>query len=197
MSTPIVTKRAITEARGLLAECAIERATSIAERVGFGWRASSDAPALYDEMLTEFAECTVSGEDFRVQRPNAIPSVFGSARATFAACFWEAATRIELEAPDGFYGNMAVAKAQLMALIEAGQPEGLLAWRLLRADTAGQTYVSAMTGGAQVPDRLAFATTAVTVGLPMAVLSAVEQIEGRPISGRDTETYLKFMQAEL
>lgn len=197
MNSQTVTKRAITEARSYLADFAIERATAISEQVGFRWRASSDAPALYDEMLTEFATCTVTGEDFRVQRPNAIPSVFGSARATFAACFWDAATRIEMEAPDGFYGNMAVAKAQLMELIEAGQPEGLLPWRLLRADTVGQTYVSAMTNGAQVPDRLAFATTAVTVGLPMAVLGAVEQIEGRPISGRDTETYLKFMQAEL
>lgn len=197
MSSQTVTEEALTEARGVLADFAIERATSISEQVGFGWRASPDAPVSYDEMLTEFATCTVTGEDFRVQRPNAIPSVFGSARATFAACFWDAATRIELEAPDGFYGNMAVAKAQLQQLLEAGQPEGLVPWRLLRADTVGQTYVAAMTSGGQVRDRLAFATTAVTVGLPMAVLSAVEQIEGRPISGQDTEAFLKFMRAEL
>lgn len=181
---------------GSLANLAVEKAKEAAERFGFAWRADPDAPDTYDGLLTEFAECTVTGRDMRVSRVNAIPSVFGSARATFAGCFWRAATHIEMDADLGFTGSIQVAQSHLIDVVNAGMAEGSLPWQLMRADTVGQSYVQAMTHGRFVSDHLAFATTAVQRSLPLAVLMAVEQIEGRAIDGRDTESLMRFMQVE-
>ena len=195
MSAP-PTGRSISKARNRLAELAVEKADETAERVGFRWRASSDAPDTYDKVLTEFEECTLTGRDMRVATVNATPSVFGSARANFAMRFWHDGTHVELNADFGYFGEMKVANAHLGDVVEAGMAEGSLSWQLMRADTVGQNYVYLMTDGGFVPDQLAFAIRAVRAGLPIAVLEVIEQIEGRPITGRDTETFLRLMEAE-
>lgn len=196
MAGGAITQRDITKARNWLADLAFDKANETAKRVGFGWRASPDAPDNYDALLTEFTECTVTGRDMRVGKVNAIPSVFGSARATFAMRFWHEVTHVEMDADFGFFGEMAVAKAHLAGAVNAGMPESSLAWQLMRADTVGQNYVYVMTGGGFVPDQLAFAMAAVRSNLPLAVLEAVQLIEGRSINGRDTEALLRFMEVD-
>lgn len=193
MNTP-PSERAITKARNRLADLVLVKANETAQRVGFGWRASPDAPDTYEKMLAEFEECTETGCDMRVATVNAIPSVFGSARANFAMRFWHDVTHVELDADFGYFGEKKVADAHLDAVVEAGMAEGSLPWQLMRVDTVGQNYVYAMTGGGFVPDQLAFAIRAVRTCLPIAVLEAVQQIEGRPITGRDTETFLRLME---
>lgn len=196
MTPSLVTDRAISEARNWLADLVFDKANEAARRVGFGWRASPNAPDNYDGLLSEFTECTVTGRDMRVGKVNAIPSVFGSARATFAMRFWHEVTHVEMDADFGFFGEMAVAKAHLAGVVDAGMPEGSLAWQLMRADTVGQNYVYVMTGGGFVPDQLAFAMRSIRVNLPFAVLESVQQIESRTINGRDTEALLRCMEAD-
>lgn len=196
MASSPVTERTISTARNCLATFVCEKASEAAHRVGFGWVASPRAPETYGGLLTEFTECMVSGRNMRVGTVNAIPSVFGSARATFAMGFWHDVSHVEMDADLGFLGEMRVAKAHLTEVAKGGMPEGSLSWHLMRAATVGQNYVKAMTEGGLVPDRLAFAMTAVQNGLPMAVLDAVQQIEGRSINGRDTEALLRYMRVE-
>lgn len=195
MTATSITTRGTTEARWWLADLVLTKASESAERVGFGWRASPQAPDTYEGLIAEFTECQAAGRDMRVGGVNAIPSIYGSARATFAMRFWHDVTHVEMEADFGFNGEMRVAEALLADVVTAGMDQGTLAWHLMRADTVGQNYVFVMTGGGFVPNQLDFATTAVKVNLPYAVLAAVEQIEGRSITGRDTDTLLKLMDA--
>lgn len=194
MTTNSFTENDITDARVWLADLALAKANEAAERVGFGWSVSSGAPSSYEEVSVEFAECLVNDRGMRVSIANMVPSVFGSARAAAAMRFWHHVAHVEMDADFGFLGEMKVAEVQLAAVVEAGMPEDSLAWHLMRADTMGLNYVSFMTHGGTV-DRLAFAMIAVTVALPFAVLAAVEQIEGRPITRRDTATLVALMEA--
>lgn len=181
-------------ARAWLAEFVVSQATATAEHVGFGWEVSPDAPDSFEKLKVEFVECTVSGHPLRVAAVNADPSIFASASVTYALRFWHDVTHVEMDAGFGFGGEMRVAEAHLQLVVEAGRCEGSLAWRLMQADTVGQNYVFAMTDGGFVADQLAFALTAVTVGLPFAVLQAVEQTEQRQICAGDTDILLGLME---
>lgn len=191
--TPIGPDLWLAETRSWLSELVVGQATATAERLGFDWEVSPDAPDTFDKLKAEFSDCVATGRPLRVAQINADPSIFGCASVTYAMRFWHDVTHVELAADFGFADEMRVAAAHLEALVDAGQPEGSAAWHLLRADTVGQNYVYAMTNGGFVPDQLVFARTALTTGLPFAVLAAVEEIEDRSVGLEDTARLLDLM----
>lgn len=169
------------------------QAAATARRVGFGWQATDDAPNTFTELEAEALACAGSGRALRVATVNADPTIFSGPEVNHAMRFWHDITHVELGQDFGLAGEMRVADAHLTDLGMAGQPRGSLPWALLRADTAGQNLVFAMTGGGFVADQWQFALACVENGLPLAVLQAVEDIDHRSIEPADVRRLSRLM----
>lgn len=179
--------------RAWLSGFVVDRAAAARERAGFGCALAESAPTTYMWLAAEFTKPLVRDTPFRIGPSESEPSIFLTPEAERAMRFWHCILHLELSAGFQFRDQMRVADHHLGEAEASGRGPGTVPWLLLRAELVGQQLVSGLTGGAVVVGRLGFARTALTAGLPLAVLQAVEEIENRAIDAGDTGRLIDLM----
>ena len=175
----------LSEAKLQVSRFVLTQAAGARQRLGFGWTPDPAAPVVFDHLLEAFERSTTTGQHLPVARISGGPSIFVSAEATYAMRFWHDITHVEMAADFSFENEQRVAWAHMNTLERSGFRPGTLAWELMRIDTVGRSLVFTLTGGGYAPDPWVFAQRALSAGLPLAVLRAVEDIKRRPVQSQD------------
>jgi hypothetical protein len=114
-----------------------------AEAVGFGWRASSVAPSSLAEVQFEARLSRATGLPFRVSSLHCDQVVL-SASVNQAFRFWHDMTHLQVGTSFDTVGEIEVGQRQLEQFEQLGVSPRSLVWRLLFADTIGQTRCVSM-----------------------------------------------------
>jgi hypothetical protein len=158
----------IEEARAVLTSFAMSTARTCADQLGFGWRASGHAPTRYELLKLEFSFCKLTGAPLRVSNEHCENTIFLSPLANCAFRFWHDMTHIRLDRTFEALDEIVVAHEHLRELQIAGFGPHTMEYRLLSADSHGQTYCLRTIGRFPI-NQLQFDTWCVTDGLEKAV----------------------------
>ena len=175
----------LSDAKLQLSRFVLVQAARARQRHGFGWIPDPSAPTIFSDLLAAFTRSMKTGHPLPVARISGGPSIFVSAEATYAMRFWHDITHVEMGADFSFENEQRVASAHMDLLERSGFRAGTLPWELMRIDTVGRSLVFTLTGGGFAPDPWVFAQRALSAGLPLAVLRAVEDIKRRPVRSED------------
>ena len=129
----------IESARDRLRAFVVERSDDLKCRLGIGYRASRYAPTSFDDLRREFRMCRRTGLPIRVSSLHNERTILGR-ETNLAFRFWHDCTHLELNAGFDHDGEVVVGQEQLRQLEEEDDIEvQSLAWRMLFAETIGQT----------------------------------------------------------
>ena len=140
------------QARTNLTTFVIDQAEQAQTRVGFGWRAARLAPSTYPDVLREHKMSGASGLPYRVSSRHCQNTIFTSPGANHAMRFWH---------------HMSHVRFGLTFSADDEMELGCYHLETLR-DTIGQTLCLVMLGRFPA-DQLRFATTAIQLGLDVAI----------------------------
>lgn len=159
---------AIGRARMNLTDFVYTAAKAAAERVGFGWTPEPDAPSTYECLREAFDRSSRSGVDLPVSSLYCEGTIFAGPSANHAMRFWHDTNHVELDRGFEVDDEYEVAEFQLEVTRRAGFGHRTLEYRLMHADSIGQTYCLAVLG--RFPhDQIRFAIWCVEDGLDEAV----------------------------
>lgn len=128
----------LPEATRRYADLVSAMSSQSAEEVGFGWRASPVAPSSLAELQFEARLARVNGLPMRVSSLHCDRAVLpGSVNRAFR--FWHDMTHLQVGAGFDTMGEIEVGQRQLEQFEQLGVAPRSLVWRLLFADTIGQT----------------------------------------------------------
>ena len=178
-------ERALVSATINLSTMFFGEASRLAEVEGFGWRACSDAPNTFEEVLEAYQRCKESGERYPVLNTGSQTSILVSQDVNHAFRFLHDMTHIRLELGFDTESEMYVAVEHLNLLRRAGYVVGSLEWHLLHADTIGQ-IVAGCVLGRFVIDQRAFDFDCVEHGLRRAI--EIEEARGAVDSSKSPST---------
>lgn len=137
---------AIEFARNKLRTFVIQRAYECKGSLGVGYRPSSCAPATFEDLCREVRMCSQIGLPVRVSSLHNEHTILGP-EINMAFRFWHDCTHLELNAGFDRDGELAVGQEQLRQLeVEGNVTVQSLVWRLLFAETIGQTECTAHLG---------------------------------------------------
>lgn len=162
-----ITNRRLVDASDQLQRLVRDRATGLTTKVGFGYRPSPTAPTAFDELQREYTACSCSGLPLRVSSEFSDRTVIG-AEFSPAFRFWHDLTHVALDQDFTRAGEIAVGAEQLRQAELVGHGPGSLPWRLLFAETIGQTECAARLGSFP-EDQVAFTWDYLDHGLPDAI----------------------------
>lgn len=158
----------IKTARDNLTSFIMETASKRSRELGFGWIPSPVAPDSYDWLNVEFSLSCLTGQPLRVSSENCEGSVYSSEYGNYAFRFWHDLTHMHLNRSFEIEDELAVSEDHLREVFEAGMGYQSLEYRLMRADSYGQTYCY-QTLGRFPMDQLQFALWTLSDGLEEAV----------------------------
>lgn len=125
---------AITE----LAAFTWRRTREITSRVGFGWRPSRYAPSTFEDLGREYRLCRLGLVPLRVSSRHNETAILGPV-TNLAFRFWHDSTHIRVDRGFDHEGEIEVSQQQLAELEAVGVRQRSITWRLLFAETVGQT----------------------------------------------------------
>jgi hypothetical protein len=145
------------------------QARDLQRRLGFGWCFSKDAPATFEGLLSAYEQSLRTKHPFPISPEHCDNTVFVGKHANGAMRFWHdcgghARTRLTFSISD----ELELAQFHLALLNTAGFVATSLAYRLLHADTVGQTRFLAIVG-AYPENQLSFDLDCVNWGVPAAI----------------------------
>ena len=143
------------------------RTAELQRGLGFGYRPSEHAPSRYDELRAEFDLCRLAGVPLRVSCLSNDRTVLGP-DANLAFRFWHDCTHVALRQDFGHAGEIEVGQQQLAEFAAAGGTPTTTAWRLLFAETIGQTKLMDQIGYFPI-DQRQFTFEFLRLGLPEAI----------------------------
>jgi hypothetical protein len=146
-------------------------AAETAEELGVGWRASPCAPSSLAELTAEFRSCQFSGLPVRISSLYCDSTIYVSPATNQAFRFVHDSRHVFLQAGFETEPELLVASCHLARLKRAGFGPDSIEFRLLYADTVGQTLFLAETGRF-VADQQRFALRC--LNLPLAAAIAAE-----------------------
>jgi hypothetical protein len=158
----------LKSARESLSAFVVRQAEEAAEHEGFGWHASELAPSTYEAVRREYRGSQLSGLPYRVSSLHCENIIFTSPEANHAMRFWHDMEHVRQRMTFDAEDEMVLGIHHLQVLRVAGFGPGTIEFRLLHADTIGQTLCGAMFGSFP-HDQLRFAALAVTAGLDVAL----------------------------
>lgn len=163
----------IHRARINLTAFALTQAKEAQAHVGFGWRAARLAPSTYLDVLREHELSRTSGLPYRVSSLYCQDTIFTSAESNQAMRFWHDMAHVCFGLTFSPDDEMELGIHHLQTLRSAGFEPRSCEFRLLHADTIGQTLCSVELGHFPRHQRR-FATTALTHGLAAAIAEEAE-----------------------
>jgi hypothetical protein len=143
------------------------RAGALRLSMGFDFRPSPNAPSTWDELQREYHACSCSRLPLRVSSEHNENTILG-AEANLASRFWHDLTHLTLRQDFTRAGEIQVGQEQLLQAAAAGHPPGSLPWRLMFAETIGQTECCYRLGVFPA-DQIAFTHDYLDHGLPEAI----------------------------
>ncbi len=163
-----VDERVLASAAMNLSTFIFSEATKLSEQLGFGWRATPDAPSSFDAVLDAHQHSRTTGERYPVLSSGSESSIYASAEVNHAFRFLHDMTHVRLELGFDPDAELYVAVEHLNTLRRAGYAVGSTEWHLLHADTIGQ-LVAGCVLGRFVIDQRAFVFDCVRRGLNVAI----------------------------
>lgn len=152
---------------------ALRRAEAIQNEVGFGFRSSPTAPATFADLRRERRACQCSGLPLRVSNRHNDSAILAP-EINVAYRFWHDCTHIRLNENFTRMGEVLVGQEQLRQLEADGHVAGSLPWRLLFAETVGQTECVHRIGRFPI-DQRRFTIEYLELGLPTAIRNEAER----------------------
>lgn len=171
------------DATARLEAIVIGLATFARQIEGFGWVGDPNAPDDYDALLRAYAHSAATGAPLPVSSRHNGRTIYPSSTGNLAFRFWHDVTHVKLECDFGLEGETRVAMAQLDILRGFGFDPRSLEYRLLFADTFGQTVYNLVVE-AYPADQEGFVRTTITAGMAEAIRHALRVGE---IGTGDTE----------
>ena len=159
---------AVRLARQNLGEWALARAQEIQAEFGFGFRPAAIAPTSLDDLRTEFRACQISGLPLRVSDRFCEQTIYPTPHHNVAFRFFHDSRHVFLDAQFTTEDELLVASCHLARLTHDGFGNGTVEYRLLFADTVGQTRFVAE-ANEFVIDQKRFALRCLTTDLSTAI----------------------------
>ena len=148
MTTTFAARYAAAElqlAREVLSEFVLERAQATAERVGFKWLPTPDAPDRYGPLVAAVQHSQATGDPLPISSANSDSVIYTSSEVNIAWRFWHDVHHVQLALSFTSVDELALALWHLGELEAAGFARVSLPWRLLHADLVGQAQLWAFT----------------------------------------------------
>ncbi len=161
-------ERVLATAQIALSTYIFSAASQKAEAVGFGWRATADAPSTFEAVLDAYEHSRMTGERLPVFDGASDLTIFLGPQVNHALRFLHDLTHVELKLDFSADSELRVAVEHLTRLRQAGFAVGSLEWHLFHAETVGQIVASCVLGRSPI-DQKAFVIDVVTVGLKVAI----------------------------
>jgi hypothetical protein len=156
-------------------------ATYASQLEGFGWVPDPDAPSDYLSLRRAYARSKATGCPLPVSSLNSGTTIYRSGAGNLAFRFWHDVTHVKLGCDFGLEGETRVAMAQLDILRGFGFEPRSPEYRMLFADTFGQT-VYGLVVESFPDDQQSFVRTATTSSLAQAIRQALGEGEGEGMS---------------
>lgn len=153
------------------------QAQETAAAVGFGWKATAEAPSTYQQLRGAYAASQATGTPLPVSNLHCESSVFPRPEDNIAFRFWHDCSHVRLGLSFSLEDELELATWHLAQAEQAGFTPGSLGYHLLEADHVGQVLVQAV-GGRFPFDQEAFVLTCARYGLGIGVLAELRRIPG-------------------
>lgn len=164
------TDRQLEKAICQLQDFTFRRAGDLEREIGFGYRASECAPSDFDSLVLHYAGCGLTGLPYMVSSLHNETAPLG-VEANLAFRFWHDCTHFRLHADFTHQGEVRVSERQIGEFEAEGVLAHSLPWKLLFAETFGQTECYRRLGEFPV-DQTRFTLEYLEHGLPEAVARA-------------------------
>jgi hypothetical protein len=164
----VITPGELRTARARISLFVQREALATAHELGFGWWPAEVTPHGLDGLVDEFRGCAVSGLPFRVLNDHSEDVIFTSPSVNHAMRYWHDTRHVWLGADFSTEGELTVAACHLARAREEGLGQDSLEYRLLQADTVGQTLFVARTHSFVV-HQLQFAIDCVRLSFDQAI----------------------------
>lgn len=140
MSTTDVRGLPIASARANLGTFILGEANRQAMELGFKWRADGAAPSQYHMLQSAYQLSVASKTDMPVSSLYCENTIYTSPDTNYAFRFWHDIHHIHLGLTFALDDEYEVSSHHLWTLRRAGFAHNSLEYRMLEADTTGQTY---------------------------------------------------------
>lgn len=147
-------------------------ATYAGQLEGFGWVGDPDAPSDYDTLCRAYAHSQATGSPLPVSNRHDERTIYPTSDGNMAFRFWHDVTHVKLGCDFGLEGETRVAMAQLDILRGFGFDPRSPEYRLLFADTFGQTVYNLVVENFP-DDQQGFVRTALVTSLADAIRQAL------------------------
>ncbi|HTL42083.1 MAG TPA: hypothetical protein VL294_11480 [Pseudolysinimonas sp.] len=165
----------LAAARVELSEFVTLMADRTKERTGIGWEPSPDAPNSWKALKAAWQHSLSTGEPLPIYDGASDSVVFASAEANIAYRFWHDVTHLERRRNFTNAHEIDMASFHLAEAEKHGLERGSLPWRLLHADSVGQTLHWAILREF-VLDQRVFVLNVVQFGLEAALLAGMARL---------------------
>jgi hypothetical protein len=160
--------------REVLSEFVLEQAHRTAERVGFKWVGTTEAPDRYQPLVSAYQHSKASGEPLPISSENSHSVIYTSPDVNVAWRFWHDVHHVELGLSFKSVDELALALWHLGELQQAGFSRGSMPWRLLHADLVGQAHLWAL--ARRYPeDQASFVRSCLSLGFEQGLLAEAKR----------------------
>jgi hypothetical protein len=163
-----MTSAMIDDAAATLENIVVGLAMFARQVEGFGWVGDPGAPTDYAALCQAYERSRATGAPLPVSDANNEQSIYPSVAANLAFRYWHDVTHVRMGCDFGLEGETRVALAQLDALRGFGFEPSSHEYRLLFADTFGQT-VHNLVFERFPTDQVGFARATLASGVPQAI----------------------------
>ena len=153
-------------------------ATYAGQLEGFGWVGDPDAPNDYDALCRAYAHSKATGSPLPVSNRHDERTIYRTRAGNMAFRFWHDVTHVKLGCDFGLEGETRVAMAQLDILRGFGFDPRSPEYRLLFADTFGQTVYNLVVESFP-DDQATFVHTTLADGLAEAIREALRNADAQ------------------
>ncbi|GAA0993417.1 hypothetical protein [Subtercola frigoramans] len=160
----------LAAARQELTEFVERMAKQAAERVGFGWIPTADAPNSWHALLEAWEHSRETGTPLPISNVGCHDVIFTSPEAIGAYRFWHDVTHVERERDFTNPHEVDIAIDHLDEAERNGLKPDSLAWRLLHADAIG-TVMSSSVNRSYLINQRVFILNYVQFGLGASLLA--------------------------
>lgn len=152
-----------------------QQADQAAEKVGFGWIGTPEAPATYPQLRAAFAHSTKTGEPLPVSSEYCDDTVFMEPSDNVAFRFWHDVSHCRLGLSFALPDEWELTLWHLDQLLAAGYAPSSLEYQLLRLDLLGQVILLGIAG--RFPfNQGEFTRTCHEMGIDVGVLTELRRI---------------------
>lgn len=161
-------------ARSQLSSFVSGRAREAADRLGFGWKGTPNAPETYQQLRGAYARSVETGAPLPISNKYCDRTIFLTPEDNVRFRFWHDTSHVQLGLSFRLDDEWELACWHLHEATAAGFGERSLAHRLLRADTLGQLLVQSVAN--RFPsDQRRFALGCITQGMDAGILDELRR----------------------